>query len=159
MSTSSFATDLMDRPKIAASVIGRPPQSPYDTLLLDAGAEDGVTLGAGAWWPAGVYLGVVTKVDKQTAVVELVTAPGVNHQVTVAGIPVTTIGRGGDGFYMEVADTEVITVGAAVISDKYEMPIGVVAATEKLPTTNLQAVYATRFISSAIIENIYVQKR
>lgn len=157
--TSSFLSKQPDQPAISANVTARPPQSPYDTFVLNVGETDGVTVGAGVWWPAGVYLGQVVEVDRHTSVVELVTAPGVKHAATLAGIPVTTTGIGGDGLYVEIPDTESVPVGTAVISDLYELPIGVVAATEQLPTTNLRAVFITRFVSSAVIEHVYVQEQ
>jgi hypothetical protein len=66
-------------------------------------------------------------------------------------------GRGGDELYAEVPETVDVSVGDSVISDQYEMPIGVVAAVRKLPTTSQQALYISRFISSSAIQNIYVE--
>ncbi|MEX2368807.1 MAG: rod shape-determining protein MreC [Candidatus Paceibacterota bacterium] len=157
--TSSFLLQSPERPALSAQVIGRPPQSPYDTLILNIGSREGVKLGAAVWWPPGVYLGEVAEVDKHTSVVELVSAPGVQHSVFIADLPATTVGQGGDGLYAELPDNLSIPVGTAVISDVYELPIGVVAATEQLPTTNLSAVHITRFVSSAVIEHVYVESQ
>lgn len=145
------------KPALLANVIGRPPQSPYDTLVIDVGRSDGVRLEAGVWWPPGVYLGEVVELNQQSSVVELLTSPGVEHAARAAGLPLTTTGRGGDAFYGEVPDEDPLSVGTTVFSDRYELPIGVVAATESLPTTNLQAVYITRFVSSSVIDDVYVE--
>lgn len=147
-----------DKSNLLANVVGRPPQSPYDTLVIDTGRSDGVHLEAGVWWPPGVYLGEVVELDQHSSVVELLSSPGVEHSARAAGLPLTTTGRGGDAFYGEVPAENPLLVGTTVFSDEYELPIGVVAATENLPTTNLQAVYITRFVSSSVIEDVYVEQ-
>ena len=47
---------------IIAGIVARPPASPYDTLVLSAGSEEGVTLGMEAFGAGGVPLGVVSSV-------------------------------------------------------------------------------------------------
>jgi len=157
--TSSFLSQSPEQPTLSAQVIGRPPHSPYDTLIINTGSRDGVKQGSAVWWPPGVYLGEVVEVERHTSLVKLVSAPGVEHQVFIGDLPATVVGQGGDSLYTELPDSEIIPIGTAVISDVYELPIGVVAATEQLPTTNLSAVHITRFVSSAIIEHVYVESQ
>ncbi|MEX2514843.1 MAG: rod shape-determining protein MreC [Candidatus Paceibacterota bacterium] len=140
-----------------AEVIGRPPQSPYDTLVISIGADRGVELGAGVWWPAGVYLGEVVDVRSETSIVQLVSSSGVEHPAFVGQTPIKLHGRGGDELYAEVSENLDIAIGDAVISDVYELPIGVVATIRELPTTNQKALYIARFISSSVLQNVYVE--
>jgi cell shape-determining protein MreC len=139
-------------------VIARPPQSPYDTLVLNIGSEDGVRLDAGVWWPAGVYLGKVIDVRFRSAVVQLLSAPGVIHPASISATPVTTLGQGGGEFYAEVPQDRAVSVGTVIISDQYNLPLGVVAATQIISATNMQALYITRFVSAASLEYVYVEK-
>jgi hypothetical protein len=155
--TSSEITRIGSSTPHYAGVIGRPPQSPYDTLVIDIGLSSNLELGAAAWWPPGVYLGEVVDIRQRTAVVQLVSSPSVRHSAVISGIPTMIEGRGGDELYAEVPETVDVSVGDSVISDQYEMPIGVVAAVRKLPTTSQQALYISRFISSSAIQNIYVE--
>lgn len=155
--TSSATTTINTAEPHEARVIGRPPQSPYDTLVLDVGNDSGVQLGAGVWWSPGVYLGEVVDVRERTAVVELISSDGVRHPVFIAGVPVLAEGRGGGELYAEIPQTVAVSVGATVTSDVYKMPVGVVAAVNTLTTTDQQALYISRFISSEIIETVYVE--
>lgn len=141
-----------------ADVIGRPPQSPYDTLVLNIGNDVGVEIGAPVWWPPGLYLGEVVDVRESTSVVQLISSPSVQHPVFIRDIPFVTEGRGGDELYAEVPDGIDITVGDTVLSDIYEVPIGVVSAVRDVSTTDQQALYISRFISSSVIQHVYVQR-
>lgn len=158
--TSSF---LLNKPttigtSTVAQVVGRPPHSPYDTLLVNVGDVHGVSVGDNVWWPPGVYLGKVLKVNNKTSLIELISSPGIEHPAIIGDIPAIVTGTGGDGFYAEVPDDTIVSVGDAVISDRFGVPIGVVSVIEQLPTTNLKAVYISRFVSLQSLENIYVER-
>lgn len=161
-STATSSGEIVSRigtstPPLRASVTGRPPQSSYDTFVLDVGISDNVRPGAAVWWPAGVYLGEVVNVRERSSVVELVTSEGVQHAAFVAGIPIQTEGRGGGELYAEIPQDFDVSVGDTVMSDVYELPIGIVAEIRELTTSNQRALHITRFISSAIIEHVYVE--
>jgi cell shape-determining protein MreC len=141
-----------------AIVIGRPPQSPHDTLVINLGINDGVDLGSAVWWPAGVYLGEVTDVREKTSIVQLVSSPGVEHSSYVSDIPIITQGHGGNELYAEAPESIEIFIGDAVTSDQYKLPIGVVAHIRDISSTNQQALYISRYVSSAVIHDVYVER-
>lgn len=159
VSASSTATNTATAKNASqsAAVIGRPPQSPYDTLVLDIGHADGVELGQAVWWPAGVHLGEIVDVREHSAVVELLSSPNVTHPAVVNNTPITVEGRGGDEMYAEIPQAQSAAVGDVVVSDRYNMPVGTVVATKDITAQNIQALYISRFVSSATIETVYVQ--
>lgn len=147
-----------NRSALSATVIGRPPQSPYDTLILNAGLVDGVKLEQAVWWPAGVHLGEIVDVRESSSVVELVSSPDVYHPAVIADVPVRLQGRGGDGLYAETPQSQSVAVGDAVISDQYNMPVGVVTAVKNISAQNIQGIYISRYASSPTIKTVYVEK-
>jgi cell shape-determining protein MreC len=97
---------------VAASVLSRPPQSPYDVLIIDAGEKHGVEAGMSVSAYGSVFLGVVSEVFKETSRVKLASAPGQKTDVLIYGnnnenfntepgplvLPSRAIGRGNGNF-------------------------------------------------------------
>lgn len=151
---SSLAVETLQE----ASVIGRPPQSPYDTMVINAGANEGVEIGDPVWWPPGIYLGEVASVREKSALVELISSSGSRHQAVADGVPLLLEGRGGDGMQADIPASVEVSVGTVVLSEAYNMPVGVVVAADDLATTDQQRLYIVRHVASSVIENVYVQK-
>ncbi len=140
-----------------AAVIGRPPQSPYDTLIIDIGSQSDVELEAPVWWPPGVYLGEVINVRERTAVVQLVSSPSVNHQAQISeGVQAELSGQGGGAIQAEVADDVSVATGTQVISDRYGLPVGEVAAVEPVPDIGLTRLHITQLVPMSVVEYVYV---
>ena len=64
-------------PMIAASVIARPSLTPYDSLVLDVGTQEGVTIGSVVFAGANIAIGAVSGVYENTAVVTLFSTPNI----------------------------------------------------------------------------------
>ena len=62
---------------ILARVVARPPTSPYDTLLLAAGTNIGITEGMGVFGAGGVLLGSIEATSADYSQAVLLSAPGV----------------------------------------------------------------------------------
>lgn len=98
---------------IVAAVVARPPQSPYDTLVVAGGARAGVTLGMEAFVPpvvgptggSGIPIGVVSSVDSAFSRVTLFSAPGVVTAGWVGSstLPITLQGAGAGAFNATIA--------------------------------------------------------
>ena len=101
---------------IAAGVVSRPPESPYDTLLVGAGANQGVVLGMEAYGPGGVPVGTVSSVFGDFSRVTLFSAPGVATSGWIGNenVPVSVIGGGAGVMTASVARLADIAVGDAV---------------------------------------------
>ncbi len=103
-----------------AGVLLRPPGIPYDTLVLDAGAAEGV--GAGDLVLAGGagVIGTVVEVYPTTARVILLSAPGETHDALVSladaqVLPVRVEGQGSGSMRAQVPAGAGVVVGASVV--------------------------------------------
>ncbi|MDB5225352.1 MAG: Rod shape-determining protein MreC [Candidatus Adlerbacteria bacterium] len=105
-------------PRVLAGVLQRSPWVPYDTLLIDAGAAQGVAVGD--WVSAGgqSLIGRVAEVQASTARVELFSAPGQVHQAMLGGTstqPVAVEGQGGGSLQASVPAGTEVSVGDPII--------------------------------------------
>jgi cell shape-determining protein MreC len=99
-----------------AGVILRPPWTPYDTLVIDAGAAHGVVEGALVSAGGQALVGRVVEVYANQSRVELFSAPGSNHQAMLNGtVPVAVEGQGGASMQALVPAGTVVAVGDEVL--------------------------------------------
>ncbi|MFN3187922.1 MAG: rod shape-determining protein MreC [Candidatus Paceibacteria bacterium] len=82
--------------RVVARVLARPNQLPYDVLMIDRGANDGIFLHAPVFTGRDQVIGLVTRVLDKSAHVTLVTTPGFLATAYVYGpnIYTTTEGMG-----------------------------------------------------------------
>lgn len=121
---------------ILASVIVRPPASPYDTLVLSEGIDAGVMVGMEVFGAGGVPLGVVSSVLPEYSRVTLFSAPGmVTHGwVGRAHVPLTIEGAGGGAMNATLARSANIAVGDVVYAPgPGALPIGSVTRIDDDP--------------------------
>lgn len=117
---------------LAARVAAAPPRTHYDTLLIAAGADDGVLLGDIAT-THGVAVGRVTDVSKETSIVALYSTPGAEHD-TYVGEPraiVVARGLGGGSLETTVPDSVTVVPGAVVLEAASGFPYAVVTSVVK----------------------------
>ncbi len=97
-------------------MVARPPESPYDTLVLATGSSGGVTRGMEVFGSGGVPIGIVSEVLTDFSRVTLFTAPGVvmNGWVGKANIALILIGTGGGTWQATVAKAAAVASGDAV---------------------------------------------
>lgn len=115
---------------ILAGIIARPPISPYDVLVVDAGTEEGVESGKLVFGAGGMPVGTVASASGQNARVLLFSAPGRETGAWVGDtrVPVTLIGKGSGAMVAQVARDAEIIVGAQVyVSGPGALPIGSVS--------------------------------
>ena len=107
---------------VLASVLVRPPQSLYDFLLVDAGSEDGVSLGAKVYMPEGPELGVVSEVFSNQARIKLGTSSGEKTGAVLErhGVPVVLEGVGAGNFRIRVPRETEVVVGDRILSATIE---------------------------------------
>ena len=112
---------------ILAAVLARPPESPYDTLVLAAGEKEGVTAGMEAFGQGGVPLGVVSAVLVDFSRVTLFSAPGMvtSGWVGHGAVPISLLGTGGGSMSASVARAAGIVPGDTVFAPGPGMlPVG-----------------------------------
>lgn len=102
---------------ILASVLARPPLSPYDTLVVDQGSGAGVSAGALVTGPGGTPLGKVQSVTGSNARVALFSASGTKTDAWIGEhrLPVTLTGTGGGTFDASAPKDANIAAGDAVL--------------------------------------------
>ncbi len=129
--------------EVIAAVLTRPPQSPYDLFVIDAGESNGLTLGSYVRLPEGPILGVVSDLFPHSAKVKLFTTAGEKTDAVLerGNIPVVLEGRGGGSFRIIVPRETVTEVGDRVISPDigYSL-LGVVEGIEVEPTDSFKEI-------------------
>lgn len=93
---------VSDRARITASVLSGPSQTPYDTFLIDRGRDDGIVQGAQVYVFERLAIGRVVAVHAQSALVQLVSAPGVRAAAYVLGPDIFTEAEGMGGGIMRI---------------------------------------------------------
>lgn len=133
-----LSTSLQKLPGIIAGVIARPPESPYDSLLVSGGSDVGVVKGMEAFGEGQVPLGVVDTVYNHFSRVILFSASGVATQGWVGhgNIAVTLLGSGGGSMKISLPRSTGIVVGDHVfVPGPGMLPIGTIARIEGDPSS------------------------
>lgn len=79
---------------ILATVLVRPSVSLYDTFVIDAGEEQGITLGSSVLVSKDIIIGRVHKVLKNTSLITLFSTPGEETRVVIGPEGITAIAKG-----------------------------------------------------------------
>lgn len=117
--------DLLGRKEIKnntvlASVLVKPPQTPYDMLIIDIGDDYGLKIGDKVIANANIYIGEVSEVNARSAKVTLYSTPGRKMSVVLGlnSVTVEAVGIGGGNFNIflprevEVKEDDVIIIPA-----------------------------------------------
>ena len=102
---------------ILATILNRPPISPYDTLIIDAGSNEGVAVGDVAAVEKNSAIGEISSVTKNSAVVSLYSTPDRETLVAIglerAAAPAR--GRGGGNFEVRLPKNVAVETGDAIV--------------------------------------------
>ncbi len=100
-----------------AAVLVRPPQTPYDSIVIDAGSIMGVMEGDIIYADMNYAIGRVSSVSERTSIVTLFSSSGQKASVLV-GTSTTAVmaeGRGGGNYYIKVPRNIQIVPGDPVV--------------------------------------------
>ncbi len=91
-------------PTVLAAVLSRPPYMPYDELIVDRGADDGIGSGTLVYSPEKVLIGKVSALYPETSAVILFTSSGQKYNVLIGSsrVPAVAVGRGGGQYEAQV---------------------------------------------------------
>ncbi|MGD0328134.1 MAG: rod shape-determining protein MreC [Minisyncoccia bacterium] len=123
---------------ILAGVVARPPESPYDTLVLAAGKNAGVVAGMEVFGSGGVPLGIVSSVLADFSRATLFSAPGASTAgwIGTNNMPLTISGGGAGAMNATAARSANIKVGDTVfVPGPGMLPIGTVTRIESDPSS------------------------
>lgn len=130
---------------IAVAVLTRPPQSPYDLVVVDAGAREGVTVGARVYLPEGPEVGTVAEVFESFSRVKLLSTAGQRSPAVLERfeVPVELEGRGGGNFKIVLPRETQVEVGDRILSGSLNAHlVAVVESVHMEPTDSFKEVLA-----------------
>ncbi|MBX4181280.1 rod shape-determining protein MreC [Candidatus Parcubacteria bacterium] len=145
---------------VAATVLSAPPQSPYDTLVIDAGSSDSVGVGESVYLPEGVLLGQVSQVFGSSAKVSLFTTPDMKTTAVLErhAVPVTLDGAGGGNFRIVVPRETEVEVGDRILSaDVFSHYMAVVEEVIMQPTDSFKEVLARSPVNVFSIHQVLIR--
>lgn len=126
-----------DDTRIAAGIVGRPPYTPYDTLILDVGSNAGIVERAPVFIENGHAIGYVRSTTQTNALVTLFSSSGVTLSVYIFGpnIYAHAVGVGGGVVRVDVPQGISIEKGNMVILPSLHSGVlGVLSDIESTPT-------------------------
>jgi cell shape-determining protein MreC len=129
-----------------ASVLVRPPETPYDVLIIDAGTNQGIVAGQQVILPEGTIIGVVSEAYRSSSRVILHSASGqkINAVLERNGAPIIMEGRGGGNFRITLPRDMAVEVGDRILSaDISSSLLAVVGKVSLGPTDSFKEVLAT----------------
>lgn len=131
--------------RVLSKILSKPPRSPYDTFVLDAGSDNGVSLGNKVYLSGGVVIGMIKNVTPKTSLVELFSTASSKQEAVLSrtGSSFTLQGRGGANFTLEVPkDTDVVWGDIFMYPNLSSSVIGTVYYVD----TNSQSAFKTVYI-------------
>lgn len=137
-----------------ASVVGKPPHSLYDTLLIDGGTASGFLVGQTVYASGETPIGTIESVLPHSAIVRLYSAPGQETQARLSpsNIDVTIVGRGGGNFSATVAHDLVVDPRATVVTKEIE--VSVIAIFQKITSDPRDPFQTLLFAAPVNVNNL-----
>lgn len=111
---------VVNEKSVLAAIVRRPPMSPYDTLIIDAGDADAVKVNDLVYAYGNILIGMIVQTEEHTSKVRLFSSPGEKYMAVVhsaagkASLEATTTGRGGGVFEIILARDSGVAVGDSV---------------------------------------------
>ena len=89
---------------VLGNILTKPNHSPYDTVIIDVGSDNGIKVGDSVYANETIPIGIVDKTYNQTSLITLYTNPGQKTEGFIDGTnaSVELIGRGGGNFEMVI---------------------------------------------------------
>jgi rod shape-determining protein MreC len=109
---------------VMASVLVRPPQTLYDTLIISAGKDRNVTPNEKVFAYDNIYIGKVAEVYANSSKVALLSSPGEKWNVNIGGNSMSAVakGMGAGNFLVELPkDAEVEKGDYVMLSDSGDL--------------------------------------
>jgi len=146
---------------ISARALSGPGSSPYDTLVIDIGENKGVAVGDKIFVSGTVMAGNIVEVFAQTSRALLLSSPGEEFEVFIAGnIEATAKGRGGGNFTIELPRDAEVSVGDVVRTVSSSIGIiGFVEHIEVNPSNPFQKIFLKSSINIFDISWVEVLKQ
>ena len=127
-----------DAQGVIAGVLTRPPQSPYDLIVIDAGSDEMISPGSIVTLPEGPLLGVVSELLSSSAKVRLFSTAGEKTEAILErhSVPVILEGNGGGNFRIVLPRDTEVEVGDRIISPNLSYRLLAVVGEVKVEATD-----------------------
>jgi rod shape-determining protein MreC len=147
--------------RILAALLVSPPRTPYDSFVLDAGTEDGVSVGDEVLFGATV-LGRVVAVSRSTATAQLFSTPGIATPVVIwrggLALPAEAVGEGNGAFRLTVPRGAGVAVGDTVVMPGINpAQFGEVAAVETSETDSFATAFARNPVNVSLLRFLEIR--
>ncbi len=118
---SAYGRNASSSNFVLGNVIAKPPQSPYDVLIIDVGNDHGVGVGESVYGPGEILVGRVNEVTDSSSKVVLFSSVGEKSDVTVerTSESISIIGTGGGNLEAEAAQEMDIIIGDTVVLPQF----------------------------------------
>ena len=138
--------------RVISAILSKPPFSPYDTFVIDAGSSDGVVVGSRAYISESIIVGLVKEATAHTSLIQLFSSGNQKQQATLSrtGASFTLEGSGGANFKLEVPKEADILLGDVFL---YPSLSSSVIGTVYYIDTNSQSAFKT--VHLRIPQNIF----
>ncbi|KKU80100.1 MAG: hypothetical protein UY07_C0052G0004 [Parcubacteria group bacterium GW2011_GWA1_47_8] len=129
--------ETLGRPGSDNRVLGRvlagPGWSPYDTFIIDVGAEHGIAVADVVVYAGAGTIGEIVEVYPESSKVKLYSSPGEENAVLVGErlAPAVARGRGMGNFIVDVSRGSVVASGDRVVLVKGKLTLGIVGLVEE----------------------------
>lgn len=130
-------------PRKIAVVVVKPPQSPYDTIILDIGSVDGIAVDQSIFGSGNTALGRISSVEKNHSTATLFSNSGMESQAIVerSGMSIVVKGNGGGGFEARVPqDSDISLEDIIVLPGRIPAPLGRVVKIDSTPASSFKAI-------------------
>ena len=146
---------------LLAVVLARPPQSPYDTLVIDQGENNGVSVGDKVFAYGNIPIGFVGEVYNSTAKVVLYSqSKNITNTILIgSNLPVDLIGRGGQNFEAILPRDVSVPVGTfASLPSISSVPVAVVSSVISDLRDPFQRILLTSPVNIRYLKYVEVKK-
>ena len=141
--------------KTVARILSKPPLSPYDTFVVDVGQNAGLQAESKVFISDNIIIGIVKSVNSNSALVELFSSSGVEHEVVSerTGTTFKLVGLGGGNFKIEVPkDVDILWGDSFVYPNLASAVLGNVYYID----SNAQSSFKTVYIRTPV--NVFASK-
>ena len=137
-------------------VIARPPQTPYDLLVVKApDGYDEQNISRYVYHDRSVPVGYIAEMYSAVYAVTLFSAPESSEQFSVGDYVTVGVGQGGGGLSLQVPVGVSVSVGMPITHQATGSVVGSVVAVEDLPEKNIQRVSGALQVSPFQVVVLY----
>lgn len=129
---------------LAARVVSRPPISPYDILIINAGFEGGIKNGMQVWAYDNILIGYVFEVFADSSKIKLASFPGDETSAVLfsSNSQIIATGRGNGNFEIKIPKSIEVNAGEKVVTFGINpMLMGIIDKIEINPSDPFQKLY------------------